>query len=263
MASSDTTETEKYDVILLKFLLEKNSRVQDAYNMLIKSLEWRKAYGAYSIIEQDLGFKTLENHVSYNMGCDREGYSLCYTNYSDFFKLVVPSSAMENQILVGQASDSRLWSRWQVYVGLVGFVSARTGNQVQFGNVAGWKFFWRFSGVFSFPYSDHLRDDLKSNQEQLVAVLNLLMLCCKIQKKRRALLRLGALSLLLFALDMQFMVEIARNGGHLTANMVNSSTDLISQKESTIVSAGFDLSSAEINYIPWATTPRVYSKRCT
>nr|GEW33099.1 hypothetical protein [Tanacetum cinerariifolium] len=41
--------------------------------MLIKSLEWRKAYGADFIIEQDLGFKALENRVCYNMGCDRQG----------------------------------------------------------------------------------------------------------------------------------------------------------------------------------------------
>nr|GEZ07059.1 auxin transport protein BIG [Tanacetum cinerariifolium] len=39
-----------------------------------------------------------------------------------------------------------------------------------------------------------LRDDLKSNQDQLVAVLNLLMLCCKIRENRRALLRLEALA---------------------------------------------------------------------
>ncbi|PWA18532.1 hypothetical protein CTI12_AA630060 [Artemisia annua] len=89
MASSDTTETAKSDVILLKFLKAKNSRVQDSYNMLIKCLKWRKAYGADSIVEQDLGFKTLKNRVSYNMGCDREGRSVCYTNYSDFFKVVV------------------------------------------------------------------------------------------------------------------------------------------------------------------------------
>ncbi|PWA47964.1 hypothetical protein CTI12_AA494230 [Artemisia annua] len=61
MASSDTTETAKSDVILLKFLKAKNSRVQDSYNMLIKCLKWRKAYGADSIVEQDLGFKTLKN----------------------------------------------------------------------------------------------------------------------------------------------------------------------------------------------------------
>ncbi|GJR24096.1 auxin transport protein BIG [Tanacetum coccineum] len=52
-----------------------------------------------------------------------------------------------------------------------------------------------------------LRDDLKSNQEQLVAVLNLLMLCCKIRENRRALLRLGALSLLLEIARRAFSVD--------------------------------------------------------
>ncbi|GJV09750.1 auxin transport protein BIG [Tanacetum coccineum] len=53
----------------------------------------------------------------------------------------------------------------------------------------------------------HLRDDLKSNQEQLVAVLNLLMLCCKIRENRRALLRLGALSLLLEIARRAFSID--------------------------------------------------------
>ncbi|CAI9109909.1 OLC1v1009837C1 [Oldenlandia corymbosa var. corymbosa] len=52
-----------------------------------------------------------------------------------------------------------------------------------------------------------LRDDLKSNQEQLVAVLNLLMLCCKTRENRRALLRLGALSLLLETARRAFSVD--------------------------------------------------------
>ncbi|XP_057963954.1 auxin transport protein BIG isoform X2 [Malania oleifera] len=52
-----------------------------------------------------------------------------------------------------------------------------------------------------------LRDDLKSNQEQLVAVLNLLMHCCKIRENRRALLRLGALSLLLETARRAFSVD--------------------------------------------------------
>nr|GEZ73462.1 patellin-6 [Tanacetum cinerariifolium] len=58
--------------------------------MLIKSLEWRKAYGADFIVEQDLGFKTLENRVCYNMGCDRQGRSICYTDYTHFFEVVAP-----------------------------------------------------------------------------------------------------------------------------------------------------------------------------
>ncbi|KAK7374677.1 hypothetical protein VNO80_08114 [Phaseolus coccineus] len=53
----------------------------------------------------------------------------------------------------------------------------------------------------------HLRDDFKSNQEQLVAVLNLLMYCCKIRENRRALLKLGALGLLLETARRAFSVD--------------------------------------------------------
>lgn len=53
----------------------------------------------------------------------------------------------------------------------------------------------------------HSRDDLKSNQEQLAAVLNLLMLCCKIRENRRALLRLGALNVLLETARHAFSVD--------------------------------------------------------
>lgn len=52
-----------------------------------------------------------------------------------------------------------------------------------------------------------LRDDFKTNQEQLVMVLNLLMHCCKIRENRRALLRLGALGLLLETVRRAFAVE--------------------------------------------------------
>ncbi|KAI9082875.1 hypothetical protein K1719_035205 [Acacia pycnantha] len=52
-----------------------------------------------------------------------------------------------------------------------------------------------------------LRDDFKSNKEQLVAVLNLLMYCCKIRENRRALLKLGALGLLLETARRAFSVD--------------------------------------------------------
>ncbi|KAJ0989688.1 hypothetical protein J5N97_008044 [Dioscorea zingiberensis] len=54
----------------------------------------------------------------------------------------------------------------------------------------------------------HLRDDeLKSNQEEMSSVLNLLMYCCKIRENRRALLRLGALGLLLDTARRAFSVD--------------------------------------------------------
>lgn len=52
-----------------------------------------------------------------------------------------------------------------------------------------------------------LRDDLKSNQEQLIAVLNLVMLCCKTRENRRKLLSLGALGLLLETARRAFLVD--------------------------------------------------------
>ncbi|KAF6169153.1 hypothetical protein GIB67_038650 [Kingdonia uniflora] len=50
-------------------------------------------------------------------------------------------------------------------------------------------------------------DDLKSNQEKLVLVFNLLKYCCKIRENRRALLRLGALVLLLETAKRAFSVD--------------------------------------------------------
>ncbi|KAL6863816.1 hypothetical protein ACP4OV_016719 [Aristida adscensionis] len=53
-----------------------------------------------------------------------------------------------------------------------------------------------------------LRDDeLRSNQEELASVLNLLMYCCKIRENRCALLRLGALGLLLETARRAFSVD--------------------------------------------------------
>ncbi|KAL8161170.1 hypothetical protein V2J09_012659 [Rumex salicifolius] len=52
-----------------------------------------------------------------------------------------------------------------------------------------------------------LREDLKSNHEQLIAVLKLLGLCCKIRENRRVLLRLGALGLLLETARRAFSVD--------------------------------------------------------
>ncbi|CAI0553248.1 unnamed protein product [Linum tenue] len=52
-----------------------------------------------------------------------------------------------------------------------------------------------------------LQDDFKSNHEQLVAVLDLLMHCCRIRENRRALLKLGALGLLLETARRAFSVD--------------------------------------------------------
>ncbi|XP_076905876.1 uncharacterized protein LOC143561779, partial [Bidens hawaiensis] len=51
-----------------------------------------------------------------------------------------------------------------------------------------------------------------------------------------------------FALDKQFLVEIARRGGYLTTDMINYLTDVVSQMESAIVSSEFDLNRYVVDY---------------
>ncbi|KAI3801094.1 hypothetical protein L1987_29196 [Smallanthus sonchifolius] len=51
-----------------------------------------------------------------------------------------------------------------------------------------------------------------------------------------------------FALEMQFLVEMALRGGYLTNNIINRSTGLVSQMESVIVSSGFDLNRYVVDF---------------
>ncbi|CAH1425095.1 unnamed protein product [Lactuca virosa] len=51
-----------------------------------------------------------------------------------------------------------------------------------------------------------------------------------------------------FAVDMQFVVEIARRGGYLTTNMMNSSKDVVLEMESAMVSGGFDINRYVVDY---------------
>ncbi|XP_076934068.1 patellin-6-like [Bidens hawaiensis] len=76
--------SEKADVILLKFLRARDFRVQDSLNMLVKCLTWRKEFGADNIVDEDLGFKELEDVVAYMNGYDKEGHPVCYNAYGVF-----------------------------------------------------------------------------------------------------------------------------------------------------------------------------------
>ncbi|KAL8236358.1 hypothetical protein R6Q59_017439 [Mikania micrantha] len=51
-----------------------------------------------------------------------------------------------------------------------------------------------------------------------------------------------------FALDMQFLVEMARHGRYFTTNMINWSTDLVSRMEAALASSGFDLNRYVVDY---------------
>ncbi|GAU17159.1 hypothetical protein TSUD_177890 [Trifolium subterraneum] len=72
------------DVLLLKFLRARDFKVNDAFNMLVKCLVWRKEFGAENVVDEDLGFKELEGVVAFTHGFDREGHPVCYNHYGVF-----------------------------------------------------------------------------------------------------------------------------------------------------------------------------------
>ncbi|XP_051132007.1 patellin-6-like [Andrographis paniculata] len=101
---------ERADVILLKFLRARDFRVQDALNMLLKCLAWRKEFTAESILEEDLGFKELEGVVAYMHGCDRQGHPVCYNAYGVF-----KDREMYERIF-GDDEKLKRFLRWRVQV---------------------------------------------------------------------------------------------------------------------------------------------------
>ncbi|KAJ9691280.1 hypothetical protein PVL29_013453 [Vitis rotundifolia] len=67
------------DVILLKFLRAREFKVNEAFEMLKKTLEWRKEFKTDSILEEELGQDI--SSVAYMNGVDREGHPICYNIY--------------------------------------------------------------------------------------------------------------------------------------------------------------------------------------
>ncbi|KAL1830840.1 hypothetical protein DCAR_0100789 [Daucus carota subsp. sativus] len=64
------------DVVLLKFLRARDFKVNEAFEMLKKTLEWRKEWKIDSILDEDLGSDL--SAAAYMSGVDREGHPICY-----------------------------------------------------------------------------------------------------------------------------------------------------------------------------------------
>lgn len=71
------------DVVLLKFLRARDFKVSEAFEMLKRTLKWRKEYKADEILQEELGGSDLENVVFIN-SADKKGHPLCYTVYGPF-----------------------------------------------------------------------------------------------------------------------------------------------------------------------------------
>lgn len=73
---------EETDVVLLKFLRAREFKVNDAFEMLKKTLRWRKEFGVDSALGEV--FDPELNSAGYLDGTDREGHPVCYNVYGAF-----------------------------------------------------------------------------------------------------------------------------------------------------------------------------------
>ncbi|XP_058110447.1 patellin-6 [Magnolia sinica] len=105
-----STDDDRTDVVLLKFLRARDFRVSDALSMLLKCLAWRKDFGADTVLDEDLGFKELEGVVAYMHAHDREGHPVCYNAYGVF-----KDKEMYERIF-GDEEKLKRFLRWRVQV---------------------------------------------------------------------------------------------------------------------------------------------------
>ncbi|CAI8612870.1 unnamed protein product [Vicia faba] len=106
----NANEAASADVVLLKFLRARDFRVSDAYTMLMRCLTWRKEFGAENIIDEELGFKDLEDVVTYTHGYDRKGHPVCYNHY-----VVFKDKDLYERIF-GDGEKLKRFLRWRLQV---------------------------------------------------------------------------------------------------------------------------------------------------
>ncbi|KAK1586725.1 hypothetical protein Q3G72_005523 [Acer saccharum] len=77
---------EGIDVVLLKFLRAREFKVNDAFEMLKKTLQWRNENNIDSILEEDHDLGSDLSSAAYMNGIDREGHPVCYNVFGVFEK---------------------------------------------------------------------------------------------------------------------------------------------------------------------------------
>lgn len=70
------------DVILLKFLRAREFEVNESFDMLRNTLQWRKKFKIDSVLDEEFG-NDLDS-AAYISGVDREGHPVCYNLYGVF-----------------------------------------------------------------------------------------------------------------------------------------------------------------------------------
>ncbi|KZV58286.1 patellin-4 [Dorcoceras hygrometricum] len=97
---------DRADVVLLKFLRARDFKVNDAFQMLEKTLRWRNEYKLDSILDEDFGSDLTS--AAYLSGTDRQGHPICYNIFG-----VLDNDEIYQKIL-GTEEKREQFLRWRV-----------------------------------------------------------------------------------------------------------------------------------------------------
>ncbi|XP_059288803.1 patellin-4 [Lycium ferocissimum] len=97
---------EKTNVVLLKFLRARDYKVNESFEMLKKTLEWRKEFNIQSILEEDLGSDLAP--AAYMSGIDNQGHPICYNIFG-----VLDDEELYNKTF-GTEEKRNQFLRWRV-----------------------------------------------------------------------------------------------------------------------------------------------------
>ncbi|KAK4347392.1 hypothetical protein RND71_033731 [Anisodus tanguticus] len=97
---------EKTNVVLLKFLRARDYKVNESFEMLKKTLEWRKEFKIQSILEEDLGSDLAPS--AYMSGIDSQGHPICYNIFG-----VLDDEELYNKTF-GTEEKRNQFLRWRV-----------------------------------------------------------------------------------------------------------------------------------------------------
>lgn len=97
---------EKTNVVLLKFLRARDYKVSESFEMLKKTLQWRKDFKIQSILEEDLGSDLAP--AAYMSGIDNQGHPICYNIFG-----VLDDEELYNKTF-GTEEKRNQFLRWRV-----------------------------------------------------------------------------------------------------------------------------------------------------
>ncbi|XP_020599998.1 patellin-4-like [Phalaenopsis equestris] len=112
------------DTILLKFLRAREFRLCETFEMIQRTLRWRKEYGIDGILKEDLDSEYYVG-TAYMDGFDREGHPVCYNVYGS-----LREDGMYEKVFGSREKQER-FLRWRVQFmerGIQEFVSFKLGE---------------------------------------------------------------------------------------------------------------------------------------